>query len=212
MEQKIVVMGTPDKTDEGNGSKESMPDDEVMNPVKEMGFPADDSGLDLFSHSLQEEGSFGMREFLLIVTSILFGTILSFLYLNKSENMNIPWKTDVSSAKVDSKTLQNELRKIVSTEKFMEILKESGQLEKLRGSDGEKGVPGERGEQGFQGPVGPEGIAGPPGPVGPQGVQGLVGFTGLQGPQGPPGPALEVRNGILNGIPDGRSGKVLIIP
>ena len=82
----------------------------------------------------------------------------------------------------------------------MEMLKESGQLEKLRGSDGENGVPGERGEQGFQGPIGPEGIAGPPGPVGPQGVQGLVGFTGLQGFQGPPGPAVEVSNGALNGI------------
>jgi hypothetical protein len=199
MEQKMVVMGTPEKTDEGNGSKESMPDDEVMNPVKEMGFPADDSGPDL-SPPLQEEGSFGMKEFLLIITSILFGTILSFLYLSKYANMSAPKQMGVSSAKVDSKTLQNELRKIVSTEKFMGMLKESGQLEKLRGSDGENGVPGERGEQGFQGPIGPEGIAGPPGPVGPQGVQGLVGFTGLQGPQGPPGPTVEVSKGILKGI------------
>jgi hypothetical protein len=204
MEQKTVVMGTPEKNNKENGSEKWMPDDEVMNPVKEMGLPTDDSRPDLStSPSLQEEGSFGMRDFLLIITSILFGTILSFLYLSKSTNLSAPKQMDVTSAKVDSKTLQNELRKFVSAEKFVEMLKASGQFKKLRGPEGEKGFPGEPGEQGPEGPIGPEGIAGPPGlpgPVGPQGVQGLVGFTGLQGLQGPPGPVVEVSEGVLNGI------------
>ena len=180
----MVVMGTPEKTDEGNGSEKSMPDDEVMNPVKEMGFPADDSGPDLSSPPLQEEGSFGMKEFLLIITSILFGTILSFVYLSKYANMSAPKQMGVSSAKVDSKTLQNELRKIVSAEKFMGMLKESGQLEKLSGSGVEKGIPGAIGEQGPQGPIGPEGVAGPAGPIGPQGLPGTKGVTGPAGPAG----------------------------
>lgn len=194
----MVVMGIPEKTNKETDSEKWMPDDEVMNPVKEMGFPTEDNGPDL--PPLQEEEGFGMKEFLLIFTSILFGTILSFVYLSKSTNMSVPKQMGVSSTKVDSKTLQNELRKIISTEKFMGMLKESGQLEKLRGSDGEKGVPGEAGEQGPEGPVGPEGVAGPQGPIGPQGVQGLVGFTGQQGPQGPPGPAVEMSPGALNGI------------
>lgn len=206
----MVVMGTPEKTDEENGPEKWMPDDEVMNPVKQMGFPTDDSGPDLSSPSVppaQKQRGFGFKDFLIIITSIIFGTALSFVYLSKAQNMSVPGQGGDASVKIDSKALQNELRKIVSTEKFMGMLQETGHLEKLRGSDGEKGLPGEKGEPGPPGPIGPEGIAGPAGPVGPQGVQGLVGFTGPPGPQGEQGPAgpagspgSEAEGGVMNGI------------
>jgi len=194
----MVVMGTPEKTNDGNGSEKWIPDDEVMNPVKEMGFPADDSGSDISSPPVSKQRGFGLKDFFMIIASIIFGTVLSFVYLSTAPNMIDPWKTDVSSAKIDSNVLQSELRKIVFTEKFMGMLNESGHLEKLGGSGGAKGIPGEKGEQGPQGPIGPEGVVGP---AGLQGVQGLVGFTGPlgpPGPQGPPGPKVEV--GVLNGI------------
>ena len=197
MEQKMVFMGTPEKTGDENGSEKWMPDDEVMNPVKEMGFPTDDSGSDISSAPVPKQRGFGLKEFFMIIVSIIFGTVLSFIYLSTVPNMIDPWKTGVSSAKIDSEALQNELRKIVSTEKFMGMLNESGHLEKLRGSGGEKGIPGEKGEQGPQGPIGPEGVVGP---AGLQGVQGLVGFTGPPGPVGPPGPTVETTKGVLNGI------------
>jgi len=217
----MVFMGTPEKTGDKNGPEKWMPDDEVMNPVKEMGFPTDDSGPDLSSPPVPKQRGVGLKDFLIIITGIIFGTVLSFVYLSTAPNVNVPWKTDVSYSKIDSEALQNELRKIVSTEKFMAMLKESGHLEKLRGSGGEKGVPGAIGEQGPQGPIGFEGIAGPVGPAGLHGVQGLVGFTGPQGPvgstgkpgpkgeqglvgptgpAGPPGPTIEMTKGVLNGI------------
>jgi hypothetical protein len=206
MEQKTVFMGTPEKNGETKGSAKWMSDDDVMNPVKEMGSPVDGNELDLSSPPAQEERSFGMMEFLLIVTSILLGTILSFAYLNNSGNMNAPGQVDVSSATIDSEAIEKELRKIISTEKFIGMLIGTGQLEKLRGKNGEQGVSGEKGEQGLPGPMGMEGIAGidglegAPGPAGPVGPQGVPGLVGLTGPQGPPGPTVKAAKGVLNGI------------
>lgn len=203
MEQKTVFMGTPKKNGETKGSAKWMSDDDVMNPVKEMGFPADDNGLDLSSPPAQEEWNFGMMEFLLIVTSILLGTILSFAYLKNSGNMSAPRQVDVSTATIDSEAMQKELRKIVSAKKIIGMLMATGQLEKLRGKNGEQGVPGEKGEQGPQGPIGLEGIEGPEGaqgPAGPVGSQGVLGLVGLTGQQGPPGPTVEAAKGALNGI------------
>jgi hypothetical protein len=89
---------------------------------------------------------------------------------------------------------------MVSTGKLMGILTETGNVEKLRGLNGEKGIPGARGEQG---PSGPIGLDGTPGPAGPQGLEGLIGpkgpqgLAGLPGTPGPPGP-----QGLL-GLPGG---------
>jgi hypothetical protein len=233
MEKKSVFMGTPEKTGGPNGPEKWMPDDDLMNPVKKMGFPADDNRRGL-SSPVKDHGGFGLKDFLIIITGIVLGTVFSFVYLSTATNTDLP--VGASSAKIDPEALQNELRKIVSTEKFMGMLKESGHLEKLRGSGGEKGVPGVKGEQGLPGPIGPEGITGPAGPIGPigpkgepgqegvaglagpvglQGVQGLVGFTGpkgLTGPKGergltgPPGPEGPPGSKVEAGALNGISG------
>lgn len=149
---------------------------------------------------IQKRATFGLINFLIIIFGIIIGTALSLMYLSKATDKSVPGQTDIPPKTVDPKSVQDELRKIVSTGEFMKMLIETGTVEKLRGENGKKGVPGKKGNPGPQGPKGQEGIAGPPGPQGPQGLAGLTGPQGIEGPTGPPGPMVEVNQAALNGV------------
>lgn len=124
-------------------------DENSMSFVKSMGFMNGDSKID--PGPIQKMTGFRIKDFFIIITCLVIGAVLSFAYLNKA--------TAVSE----------ELRKIISTDNFWEMVIESGSLSQLSGFDGKDGLPGEKGEPG------------PPGPPGPMGGVNQGAFNGVAG-------------------------------
>jgi hypothetical protein len=141
---------------EENDLQKMMTDENVMNFVKQMGF-IEDSSKPLPSPTQKGTG-FRFKDYFIIVTCVIIGAALSFMYLDKTTNQ-----------KIDPAAIREGLKQIIPTEEFLQMLIESGNLAQLSSFDGEDGLPGEKGEPG------------PPGPPGPMGGVNQGAFNGISG-------------------------------
>jgi hypothetical protein len=111
-----------------------MNEENSMSFVKRMGFIEENSKPEPIS--IQKSTGFNIKDFFIIISCLIIGAVLSFLYLNKAT------------------AVREELRKIVSTDEFWEMIIANGSLAQLSGFDGKDGLPGEKGEPGPPGPMG----------------------------------------------------------
>lgn len=143
------IMRKIEKPVEENGLEKRMTDTNTMTLIKEMGFIEGPNKVE--PAPVQKQTGFRFKEVFLIIACIFIGAVLSYMYLSKST------------------IVHEELKKIISTEQFLELLIESGNLAQLSSFDGEDGLPGEKGEPG------------PPGPPGPMGGVNQGAFNGVAG-------------------------------
>jgi hypothetical protein len=134
---------------EDNDLELKMNDENTMSFIKSMGFIENDSTAEPIS--IPKSTGFNIKDFFIIISCLIIGAVLSFIYLNKAT------------------AVREELRKVVSTDEFWEMVIANGSLAQLSGFDGKDGLPGEKGEPG------------PPGPPGPMGGVNQGAFNGVSG-------------------------------
>jgi hypothetical protein len=119
---------------EENDLEKRMTDENTFGLVKGMGFIEANSKF--VPAPTPKRASFRGKDFFTIITCIVIGAALSYLLFNTAT------------------AVRDELRKIIFSDDFSEMIIESGTLAHLSGFDGKDGLPGEKGEPGPPGPMG----------------------------------------------------------
>ena len=119
---------------EENDLEKRMTDENTFGLIKGMGFI---EGNRKFAPApVPKKAGFRGKDFFVIITCIVIGAVLSYMVFNTAT------------------AVREEVRKIIFSDDFSEMIIESGALAHLSGFDGEDGLPGEKGEPGPPGPMG----------------------------------------------------------
>ncbi len=131
---------------EENDLEKRMTDENTFGLVKGMGFIEANSRF--VPAPIPKKASYRGKDFFIIMSCIVIGAVLSYLVFNTAT------------------AVREEVREIIYSDDFSEMIIESGTLAHLSGFDGKDGLPGEKGE---------------PGPLGPMGGVNQGAFNGVAG-------------------------------